>query len=573
MADAVIRGRLADNAIGLREVLFQSITHMAPGAAVAFSIIVGAGFAGGALPLSVLLALVGCLFVAVSIGQLAKHLPSAAGFAAFAAAGLHPGVGFLIAWGYALAEAMVAPLLYLVFGHVVAGTLAAEYGWPYETWWPIATVAAAALVLLLGWFGIRVSAVAGTLLGLFEILVFAALAGWMIFEAGDANTLSVFGTGPANSPDFGGWSGVIAGSVFTILAFIGFEAAVPLAEEARNPRRTVQIAVVASTAVIGLFYLLTTYAAAVYFGPERFTEFASLGEGNPWQQLARDLWGGYWVLIFAAIVISAIANSNAGANATTRTWYALGRARILTRMLTETHPRWRSPYVGVLVQFAIALAVALPIGFIYGPYPVAFGLVGTIVTVVIIGIYIALNVACMGYYLRRRRAEFKVWLHVVVPVLGVAAFVPAVLTALGVEVFDFITALTWPFSLAGPVVAGWLGLGLIYLLFSAGKRGRQRIRALGLLYNPDGTPVDPTTDAPKAAPTVAPTDAPKETPQDAPMDAPKETRQDVPTDAPKETPTDAPKETPTDAPEEAPKEAREQPPPTAAPRREAADDA
>ena len=198
MADAAVRGQLAENAVGLREVLFQSITHMAPGAAVAFSIIVGAGFAGGALPLSVVLALVGCLFVAISIGQLAKHLPSAAGFATYASRGLHPGVGFLVAWGYALAEAMVAPLLYLIFGHVVAGTLAAEYGWPYETWWPVATVAAAVLVLLLGWFGIRVSAVAGTVLGLFEIAVFAALAIWMIIEAGDANTASVFWTDHAN---------------------------------------------------------------------------------------------------------------------------------------------------------------------------------------------------------------------------------------------------------------------------------------------------------------------------------------------------------------------------------------
>jgi amino acid transporter len=488
MAETAVRGQLANNAVGLREVLFQSITHMAPGAAVAFSIIVGAGFAGGALPLSVLLALVGCLFVAVSIGQLAKHLPSAAGFATYATKGLHPGVGFLVAWGYALAEAMVAPLLYLIFGHVVAGTLATEYGWPYETWWPIATVAAAVLVFLLGWFGIRVSAVTGTVLGLFEIAVFAALAVWMIVKAGDNNTLSVFWTDFATSPDFAGWNGVIAGSVFTILAFIGFEAAAPLAEEARNPRRTVQVAVVASAALIGLFYLLTTYAAAVFFGPDRFTEFAAFGEGNPWQQLARDVWGGSWVLIFAAIVISAIANSNAGANATTRTWYALGRARILTSMLTDTHPRWRSPYVGVLVQFAIALAVALPVGMIYGPYPAAFGLVGTMVTVVIVLIYIVLNLACIGFYLRRRRDEFNPFWHLVVPVLGVLAFVPAILTALGIKAFNFISSLTWPYSLAAPVVAGWLGLGLIYLLYLAGTRRGDRIDALGRVFGPDETP-------------------------------------------------------------------------------------
>jgi hypothetical protein len=98
---------LARSAIGLREVLFQSITHMAPAAAVAFSIIVGAPFAAGALPLGVLLALVACLFVASSIGQLAKHLPSAGGFATYASRGLHPSIGFLVAWLYALAEANV----------------------------------------------------------------------------------------------------------------------------------------------------------------------------------------------------------------------------------------------------------------------------------------------------------------------------------------------------------------------------------------------------------------------------------------------------------------------------------
>ena len=40
---------LRRNAIGLREVLFQSITDMAPGAAIAASIPAGAALAGGSL--------------------------------------------------------------------------------------------------------------------------------------------------------------------------------------------------------------------------------------------------------------------------------------------------------------------------------------------------------------------------------------------------------------------------------------------------------------------------------------------------------------------------------------------
>ena len=69
--------KLAGNAIGLREVVFQSICSMAPGAAIAASIPFGSPLAGGALPLAVLFAFIGILFTASSIGQLAKHIPAA----------------------------------------------------------------------------------------------------------------------------------------------------------------------------------------------------------------------------------------------------------------------------------------------------------------------------------------------------------------------------------------------------------------------------------------------------------------------------------------------------------------
>src|SRR3989454_12304758 len=100
---------LQRDAIGLAQVLFQSITHMAPAAAVAFSIIFAVTYAGGATPLAVVLALVACLMVAISIGQLARHLPSAGGLYTYAAPGIHPTVGFFGYWGFLLAEPRGAP--------------------------------------------------------------------------------------------------------------------------------------------------------------------------------------------------------------------------------------------------------------------------------------------------------------------------------------------------------------------------------------------------------------------------------------------------------------------------------
>src|SRR5881227_2551371 len=141
MATSVEGQRLERNAVGLAPTLFQSITHMAPAAAVAFSIIVGAPYAGGSIPLAVLLALVACLLVAVSIGQLARHLPSAGGLYTFSSRGLHPYIGFLVAWGFMLAEPLVAPLLYLIFGNVIGVFLTNHFNTPTWLWAPFAALA------------------------------------------------------------------------------------------------------------------------------------------------------------------------------------------------------------------------------------------------------------------------------------------------------------------------------------------------------------------------------------------------------------------------------------------------
>ena len=85
--------QLEKNAVGLREVVFQSICSMAPGAAIAASIPFGSPLAGGALPLAVVFAFFGIFFTASSIGQLAAHIPSA-GSVATSTASTVPVIGY-----------------------------------------------------------------------------------------------------------------------------------------------------------------------------------------------------------------------------------------------------------------------------------------------------------------------------------------------------------------------------------------------------------------------------------------------------------------------------------------------
>ncbi|MDQ0989386.1 APC family permease [Streptomyces sp. V3I7] len=454
-------GSLRRDAIGLREVLFQSITAMAPAAAVAASIPSGAAFAGGSLPLAVLIALVACLFTASCVAELARELPAAGSVATYAAQGLHPAVGFLVGWGYVFVEALVPPLLLLQLGFTTAGTLHQEWpSYPADLWWPW-SLAGAAVIAAAGYLGVRASARFGTILGVFEVLVFLVFAVWLIGKAGGDNTLSVFTTSHT-AEGHTGVSGVFAGSVYTVLAFAGFEAAAPLAEETRDPRRTMHRAVLGAALGIGVFYVVTTYAMTVYFGPDRFGTFGASGDAS-WEGVARASYGLFWVLIFLAVVNSTIANANACANVSTRTAFALARIRVLPRFLAVLHPRHRSPVVGIAVQTVVAVGAVLGLGFGYDPVT-AFLLLATVIVTVVIGVYIVVNLACAGYFLRRGRAALKPVRHVMFPLLGIAAFVPALLTAAGLPVFDFVSRLTAPVSYAGPVVGVWMAVGVVALL-------------------------------------------------------------------------------------------------------------
>jgi amino acid transporter len=409
--------RLRERSIGLSQVLFQSITHMAPGAAIAFSILFSIGFAGPALPLSVLLALVACLLVASSIGQLAKEVPSAGGLYAYVTKALGPVPGYFIGLLFLCFEPLVAPLLFLIFAWATTDVVRTDVGWDWTGQWWIWVIVAAAIVGFLTYRDVRLSTQAGVLLGIFEIAVFAALAIWMLLSNAGDLTLQTFN--PSNA-EAGTFNGIFKGMVFAILAFIGFEAAAPMGEEARNPRRTVPRAVVLSCFAIGIFYVLCSYAWVIGTGFGNFTE-DTFAQANPWRHLATVFWSGGWVLIFFAIVNSALANANAAVNAATRVVYSMGRNGMLPRMFARTHPVHKTPHVAIAAQAAFGLAVALLMGWKWSPLT-AFSIISYALTSLVIVVYITLCISTFVLYRRESRLTFHPWLHGVFPALGALAF-------------------------------------------------------------------------------------------------------------------------------------------------------
>ena len=445
---------------------------MAPAAAIAASIPFGSPLAGGALPLAVIFAFIGIFFTASSIGQLAAHIPSAGSVATYSAVGLHPWVGFLVGWVYAAVEILIVPLVMLQLGYTVAGEWNSENSsFSTGNWW-IFTTLGTLLVGFLVYRGVRTSAKTGVILGAIEIAVFAVLGIYLIIKAGGNNDLAVFSPHYANAEGFTGWSGVIAGSVFCLLAFSGFEAAAPLAEETENPRKNIPKAVMTATVVIGALYAMTTYAAVVTFGPEKFKDFAGYNNGVPWDGLAKGVGTIFWLLVLFAIVNSTIANANAGANVFTRTAFAFGRAGAFPKKMAELDAKYKSPRNAVVVQLIVGLALALGLGAKYTPQT-AFGIIATGLVVAVVPVYMIANLACIGYFSKHRKEDRHPALHILMPIIGFLFLIPGFFNAAGitgVPGLKFIVALSSPLTIGAYAMGIWVLIGFVALAYLNSKK-------------------------------------------------------------------------------------------------------
>jgi amino acid transporter len=467
MGEASLQTTLRRGVIGTTAATYQAITTAAPAQSIATGAVFVVALAGGSAPLAMIIATVACALVAISIGQMARHIPSAGGMYAYVAQGFGKHIAFLLAWVLMLGYPMVVPLVALVFGYILGGYLTVHFGAPDWLWAPIVAV-----VTLAVWFvtyrGIRVSVRVAVAMGTIEMVIFLALAITLIVAAGGQNSASVFAPNTANP---NGWGSVFAGTIYAVLAFIGFDAAANVAEETKNPKRAIPIALVVGVLALGFIFTLTTYAGVVYFGISKVanptTGFLAVNGGDPWDLMASKVWGiAAGVLVLLAVLNSSFASNTGATNASARIGFALGRVGAFPKVLGMVHPRFRSPYIAIAAQSVISLAVALALGFALGGPVQAFGFLGVLITLLFVPVYMIASLSCLTFYWRRHRDEFNFLLHLVVPVASVVVFAPVLLASLGINFANLGIAPLTGVSAAAPWISLiWLALGAAAMIW------------------------------------------------------------------------------------------------------------
>ncbi|TMD02609.1 MAG: APC family permease, partial [Chloroflexi bacterium] len=309
-------------------------------------------------PLAVLIALIVCSLIALNIGSLARHLPSAGGYFTYVSRGLGSPVGWLTGWLFSLTYLLIVPLQLLVLGPVMDSAVNQYFHLSFgAAGWAVWAMVFAVIVFGLTYFGIKISADTSVVLGAIEISIFVLLSIWLIVTAGNGNTAATFNPASSLEPGLNGWQGILHGMIFAFLAFAGFESSAPLAEEAHNPRRTVPRAILLAVVSIGVFYVFCSYAGVVGWGFNNIAKYPL--DPNPWGTMANRVWGAFSFIAIFAILNSALANANAGVNAASRVLYAMGRTNTLPAPLMHINARFRTPDLAIIFTMIVGVVFTL----------------------------------------------------------------------------------------------------------------------------------------------------------------------------------------------------------------------
>jgi len=449
---------LRTGALKLPSVLMQGITHIAPAVGIVLTLQLITSLAGVTAPLAYLIAFVIVLTLGLSLTQLAKHLASAGGYYTYVSRTVHPKAGFLTAWLYFLYDPTAAAINLAFMGYFVEGTLKTEYGVSFP-WWLFVLIGTA-LITVLVYYGVEISARTMVVLGVAEIAIVVGLALTGLLRPGSGG-INFRSYNPMNAPSA---NGLYLGVVFSIFAFSGFESVAPLAEESENPRRNLPLSIIGSILLMGAFYLFCSWALLICWGTDHLESLVRSVE-NPTFQLGKRLWGGGWVLLFVAVVNSILAVSIAGTNAATRVFFAMGRAGSLPRALANVHPRHQTPTNAIWLQTLLTLSVGLGLGFWVGPDQ-EYYLMGLAITLGLVFIYGAGNLGVYLYYRTERRSEFNYLLHLIFPLLSTFAL-------LWVGYKSVVPLPAAPVRYAPWIVGAWFAIGFgLSVVFPRIGRGK-----------------------------------------------------------------------------------------------------
>jgi APA family basic amino acid/polyamine antiporter len=338
-----------------------SIGYGDVGSSIYYGLGVVALFALGATPIVLMIAGIVYIFNALTYAEGTAMLPEAGGSASFARHGFNDLVGFIAGWA-------------LMLSYIVTMAISAYTIPPYLShFWPIldepaigtlVSMGIIAFLMLINVLGVRESSRVNIFFIVIDIATQITLVvlGIVLIVAVNPAVLfqHMFGAGNWPSPQ-----NLIFGIAIAALCFTGVESVSQHGEETRHPeKRMPQAYTLMIVAVMVLFAGISVVALSA-MTPQVLGDPVNGWARDPIAGIAANLPSDTLQDIFAPLVAVLAASillvaTNAGLMGISRLSYNLSSHHQLPTALSRVHPRFRTPYIAIILFCLISLLVLTP---------------------------------------------------------------------------------------------------------------------------------------------------------------------------------------------------------------------
>jgi basic amino acid/polyamine antiporter, APA family len=423
--------------------------------------------AGPAMVYSFILAAFGCAFAGICYSEFSTMIPIAGSAYTYSYATLGELVAWIIGWAlvleYAVGAATVAVSWASTFDSILLSfgirLPRAIVGSPFAAMPGDVNLIAVLIVCVISGIlirGISESAKFNDFIVVIKVAVVICFIGVGYFFINRQNYHPFL---PVNTGQFGsfGWSGVLAGAGQIFFAYIGFDAVSTAAQEAENPKRDMPVGIIGSLMICTVLYILYSLVLTGVVNYKELNVAAPLAvavdrmKGVEWIGFLMKL--GSLCGLTSVMLVMLLGQS--------RVFYSMSRDRLLPKLFSEVHPRFRTPW-----KSNILLMIFVSLGAAFTPIERLGNLTS-------IGTLFAFVVACIGIIILRKREPdlprpFRTPLVPLLPILGIIVNL-GLMAGLG--------AITWAAFLI------WMAIGLV-VYFAYSRKTSALQNSGGLLPQP-----------------------------------------------------------------------------------------
>lgn len=336
------------------------------GTGIFFLVSAGARYAGPASLISWVILSIISIYIAMCFSELTSMFPKAGGVYEFGKQAFGRFWSFILGWSTAIAGSVTISMLLL---GALRYLLPIEYSIYYT---PIAI----GLILLFNYIAYRGLQTSTIMLVSFSIVTICTvlaviIPGFFTFNPQNFTPFFVFPT-----------INILLAIFFIAETFFGWESAVFLSAETKNPTKVMPRALILGTIIIAIFAF---FLALTGMGAIPWDEFAK--SSAPLRDLGTVYFGGVGTVIFTILVFTSIIGAVAAWIVTApRLLMSIAEDKLFFVQFARIHPKYKSPYVSIIFQ-TILISTLVIIGA--GSYETLLHLLIPLIIVVYSGVLLS----------------------------------------------------------------------------------------------------------------------------------------------------------------------------------------